>query len=630
MYNNTKTATTIVGAKYTCSKLVNGLATEADANQCHVTDCAVDVDSGVTQELLCCSIAPCSGCSACFNSNSEANAYANPANPANPRPDEQGATIIEDNPKVPLKKEMSRKVALLEKASDDRVHVHVPEHHHQESDKKEEAINVHAYDTSIPINPEVVVNLVDERLREDPDLPDLPLPVMWTPPVGQQEDSDKHLDTIGSKTEWGKPTIYAAIASYRDHLCVGTIANLFQRAAFPSRIYVGVVEQNRPEDVNCVPKVCEDSSTGVHPLSVWKGMFNLSKAEAEVCMRRKQIRLYKLPAADSLGPTYARYIGYRMYRGEYFTLQVDAHTRFVNNWDRKLITQWNAAGNERAVISAYPAGLKGSIDANGDVTEMSRGSTAMCDFTWPRRDDVYMLQHKGSKKFFPREVQKIGPDESVDKVVPMLHAFWGAGQSFARGHFIVRVPYDPHTPMVFHGEEILTAVKAWTRGYDFYAPAENVLFHPYVRKNKPVTFWENKIQHPGAGARGKRRIRKIMDCGDDDDDDDEKDPLPDQDSNSKKQPNKVNLYEIDKEEYNLGKDRPIEWFNQLYGVDCKNNLPQGKKLCPFVTSGKMHYEYTKHMRSNKLGIDYSKVPEIIEFEKNKDKEYEKRSTFKRV
>ena len=88
----------------------------------------------------------------------------------------------------------------------------------------------------------------------------------------------------------------------------------------------------------------------------------------------------------------------------------------------------------------------------------------MCDFYVEFSSQAGMLQHHGAKMFNPRKVQKIGPNESVDKVVPMLHAFWGAGQSFARGHFIVRVPYDPHTPMVFMGEEILVAVKAWTRG----------------------------------------------------------------------------------------------------------------------------------------------------------------------
>ena len=32
---------------------------------------------------------------------------------------------------------------------------------------------------------------------------------------------------------------------------------------------------------------------------------------------------------------------------------------------------------------------------------------------------------------------------------PVLHPFWAAGFSFARGHFAVRVPYDCCTPMLF-------------------------------------------------------------------------------------------------------------------------------------------------------------------------------------
>ena len=95
---------------------------------------------------------------------------------------------------------------------------------------------------------------------------------------------------------------------------------------------------------------------------------------------------------------------------------------------------------------------------------MLKGATAMCSFFFEFSSQVGVLQYKSAVDFNPRRVQKIGPDESIDKVVPMLHAFWGAGMSFARGHFIVRVPYDPHTPMVFMGEEILVAVKAWTRG----------------------------------------------------------------------------------------------------------------------------------------------------------------------
>jgi hypothetical protein len=37
---------------------------------------------------------------------------------------------------------------------------------------------------------------------------------------------------------------------------------------------------------------------------------------------------------------------------------------------------------------------------------------------------------------------------------PTLHPFWAAGFSFARGHFVIQVPYDQYLPMVFQGEPI--------------------------------------------------------------------------------------------------------------------------------------------------------------------------------
>jgi len=33
--------------------------------------------------------------------------------------------------------------------------------------------------------------------------------------------------------------------------------------------------------------------------------------------------------------------------------------------------------------------------------------------------------------------------------MPMLQPFWAAGFAFSRGHFVLRVPYDPYLPMLF-------------------------------------------------------------------------------------------------------------------------------------------------------------------------------------
>ena len=52
---------------------------------------------------------------------------------------------------------------------------------------------------------------------------------------------------------------------------------------------------------------------------------------------------------DATGPTFARHLGDRLYRGEYFVLQTDAHMTFVAGWDEDIIAQFDAAGNDYAV-----------------------------------------------------------------------------------------------------------------------------------------------------------------------------------------------------------------------------------------------------------------------------------------
>merc|ERR1712003_541315 len=68
---------------------------------------------------------------------------------------------------------------------------------------------------------------------------------------------------------------------------------------------------------------------------------------------------------------------------------------------------------------------------------------------------------------------------------PTLRPFWAAGFSFARGHFIVQVPYDQYLPMIFQGEEIFMGLRGWSYGYDFYTLEKSVAFHMYaINENK--------------------------------------------------------------------------------------------------------------------------------------------------
>ena len=46
-------------------------------------------------------------------------------------------------------------------------------------------------------------------------------------------------------------TIFVSVASYRDELCPGTLRKLFERAAAPQNIYVGLCLQNAKGDAPC-------------------------------------------------------------------------------------------------------------------------------------------------------------------------------------------------------------------------------------------------------------------------------------------------------------------------------------------------------------------------------------------
>jgi len=73
-----------------------------------------------------------------------------------------------------------------------------------------------------------------------------------------------------------------------------------------------------------------------------------------LCRWANHVRLYKQHARDATGPTFARHVGDRLYRGEYFVLQTDAHMTFVQGWDMDITRQFDATGNDRAVLTTYP------------------------------------------------------------------------------------------------------------------------------------------------------------------------------------------------------------------------------------------------------------------------------------
>eukprot|EP00584_Thalassiosira_punctigera_P021344 CAMPEP_0172555108 /NCGR_PEP_ID=MMETSP1067-20121228/57994_1 /TAXON_ID=265564 ORGANISM="Thalassiosira punctigera, Strain Tpunct2005C2" /NCGR_SAMPLE_ID=MMETSP1067 /ASSEMBLY_ACC=CAM_ASM_000444 /LENGTH=608 /DNA_ID=CAMNT_0013343617 /DNA_START=65 /DNA_END=1888 /DNA_ORIENTATION=+ len=370
--------------------------------------------------------------------------------------------------------------------------------------------------------------------------------------------------TRGDECPLNERTVFVAIASYRDWQCVDTVTSIFSAAKHPERIRVAVVDQIvAGEDGSCdVPR----SPCGGDP-------------DQPLCLYKNQIDVFQMEAELAVGPVFARHLGHRLYRGEYYSMQSDAHVTFTRGWDVDIISQIEATGDEMAVLSTYLTDIVGSIDQKTGLS-LRKTRPIMCNTEYEGGAQGKHLRHLSQPEGMP-DIHGM----------PQLQPYWAAGYSFSRGHFIAAVPYDLYQPMIFQGEEMSIGLRGFTIGYDFFAPEKSVCFHSYAKgvnaaaRNKVPHFWEHSEKFSGTGVKAMKRLLGIVNM------------------NPEVDPSEWNHAE--EARYGLGGVRKTSKFYELYGIDVKKKTTQ-RHLCQFVR-GRMHNMFMKHLRSDGMGIDYSKI-----------------------
>ena len=360
-------------------------------------------------------------------------------------------------------------------------------------------------------------------------------------------------------------TIYISVASYRDPECAPTIESILGRAQYPQRIRVAVIDQRDASvDSN---DFCEMDCT------------DPNNSKTATCQYRRNIDFLHVDAILSVGPVFARHLAHRMFRGEYYAMQVDSHIRFTQDWDTDIIGQWKSAKNEYAVLTTYLSDIIGSIDP---ITHKSNhpGRPIMCKSDYEGSGKLRHLRH-GQQPEGPAGI----------KGEPTLEPFWAAGFSFARGHFVTQVPYDQYLPMVFQGEEISMGLRGFTYGYDYYTAERSVCFHMYAikenagKRHKVKLFWENAPRYGGAEMKAMKRLNGIIGMT--------TDPYD----------------TTDQDKYGLGQIRKPDKFFETFGIHRETQTVEGN-LCTFV--GKpMQREFKPHLRSNRMGINYDEIDYVF-------------------
>ena len=269
------------------------------------------------------------------------------------------------------------------------------------------------------------------------------------------------------------PTVFVSIASYRDPEAPHTLRSLFESAADPSRVFVGVCFQCDPTD----DADCTDLSALP---DAW----------------RANVRTISMPWQQAKGPVWARFLIQRdLFADEDYFLQIDSHTRFAPRWEEELIAMLGRCASPKPVLTTYPLPYEGT----GHAAQCSDESHATLLCT--RTNAEAFGAADGMLRFRARLL-------AAPLAAPVPTPFWAAGFSFSRGGLVREVPYDPHLPFLFFGEEISIALRMWTRGYDLFTPDKHILFHYWARSYR-TTFWEVE---GGAQlkARSQARVRRLL------------------------------------------------------------------------------------------------------------------------
>lgn len=298
--------------------------------------------------------------------------------------------------------------------------------------------------------------------------------------------------------------IFIQIAAYRDPQLIPTLKDCISKAKFPENLVFSIAWQHSKDDA-------------------WDNL--------DEFINDPRFKIIDIDYRESKGACWARNTLQQQYDGEKYTIQLDSHHRFIENWDEELITMYEnlrSKGYEKPLITSYIS----SFDPDNDPT----GRTMV---PWKMNFDRFIPE--GAIFFLPA-----GIDNHKELTEPIPARFYSAHFAFTTGLFVKEVPHDPE--YYFHGEEISIAVRAYTWGYDLFHPHKIIAWHEYTRKGRTKQ-WDDDKSWTTKNSSSHLRNRKLF----------EMDGL---------------VKDIDFGIYDFGKVRTLQDYERYAGISFKKRAVQ--------------------------------------------------------
>lgn len=260
--------------------------------------------------------------------------------------------------------------------------------------------------------------------------------------------------------------IFIQIAAYRDPELLPTIRDAINNAKHPDNLKFCIAWQHSIDDT-------------------WDTL--------EEYHNDNRFIILDIPHTKTRGTCWARNQIQQYWDGEGYTLHLDSHHRFVKDWDVtliKMIKDLQTAGYKKPLLTAYVSSYDPKNDPDGRAKE-----------PWCLLFDRFTPE--GAVFFMPSAI----PDWQHRKL-PYASRFLSAHFLFTLGQFCKEVPHDP--TMLFHGEEISIAARAYTWGYDLFAPHKTVVYHEYSRSHRPRKSWDDIMEWSDWDRKSLARNRRLL------------------------------------------------------------------------------------------------------------------------
>lgn len=226
--------------------------------------------------------------------------------------------------------------------------------------------------------------------------------------------------------------ILVTICSFLDDELPYTLKSCYDQAKYKDSIEFAITLQHDNHDVNIIDDL---------PYSIKKCKYH-----------------YK----ESKGVGWARNLTQQLYNEQDFILQIDSHTRMIEEWDRILLNDIEKIG--KGVLSFLPPSYLKDKKENKDILFINS-------------DRLDYIRIPKAQSFVGDWWIDLGGyvNERHTNFNCVKVAFTSGGFVFAPGNWLKDVPCDPNT--YYWGEEQSVYLRTFTNGYDIFTPSQIVAWH---------------------------------------------------------------------------------------------------------------------------------------------------------